>query len=174
MFEDLTSRFDMNSAFFVLIFFVLSCHQLVDLEIALKLLRFSRQLRQAGNATSVDYSSIQACSRSIIATLQSRSPTFDRLASVSAMLDEAVSPTSGLGLTEMWMHFFAPRTIEISLPEIRSLEYAAGQPFEGSNQHGIKFIFIPTAFSSINHSSTQAHSRGFIPLYTSAYEPRNC
>ncbi|KAG2151443.1 P-loop containing nucleoside triphosphate hydrolase protein [Suillus clintonianus] len=109
--------------------------QLVDLELALKLLSVSRQLRRSGAGTYVDYSSIQACSRSIIAALQSRSPAFDRLASISAVLDEAVSPTSGLGLTEMWTHLFAPTTIEVSVPEIRSLEYAAGQPYEGLNQH---------------------------------------
>ncbi|KAG0703770.1 P-loop containing nucleoside triphosphate hydrolase protein [Suillus ampliporus] len=109
--------------------------QLVDLERALKLLSISRQLRRAGTGTYVDCSSIQACSTSIIAALQPRSPAFDRLASISAVLDAAVSPTSGLGLTEMWTHLFAPKTIVISLPEIRSLEYAAGQPYEGLNQH---------------------------------------
>ncbi|KAG1742325.1 P-loop containing nucleoside triphosphate hydrolase protein [Suillus paluster] len=109
--------------------------QLVDLERALKLLSISRQLRRAGAGTYVDYSSIQACSTSIIAALQSRSPAFDRLASISAVLDEAVSPTSGLGLTNMWTHLFAPKAIEVSVPEIRSLEYAAGKPYEGLNQH---------------------------------------
>ncbi|KAG1851990.1 hypothetical protein C8R48DRAFT_836267 [Suillus tomentosus] len=109
--------------------------QLVDLELALKLLSISRQLRRSGTGTYVDYSSIQACSRSIVAALQLRSPTFERLASVSAVLDEAVSPTSGLGLTEMWTHLFAPMTVEVSLPEIRRLEHAAGQLHEGLNQH---------------------------------------
>lgn len=92
---------------------------------------------------------MQACSRSINVALQSRSPTFDRLASVSAMLDEAVSPTSGLGLTEMWTHLFAPETIEVSLTEIRGLAYAAGQPYEGSNQHGIGFLFTLISFSTV-------------------------
>ncbi|KAG1748578.1 midasin [Suillus lakei] len=97
--------------------------ELVDLELALKLLGISRQLRRSGTGTS------------IVAALKSRSPAFERLASVSAVLDEAVSPTSGLGLTEMWTHLFAPTTIEVSLPEIRSLEYAAGLPYEGLKQH---------------------------------------
>ncbi|KAG1818477.1 uncharacterized protein BJ212DRAFT_1479486 [Suillus subaureus] len=109
--------------------------QLVDLELALKLLRISRQLRRSGTGTCVDYSSIQACSRSIVTALQSRGPAFERLAGVSAVLDEAVSPTSGLGLTDMWTHLFAPTTIEVSLPEIRSLEYASRQLHEGLNQH---------------------------------------
>ncbi|KAG1843016.1 P-loop containing nucleoside triphosphate hydrolase protein [Suillus subalutaceus] len=109
--------------------------ELVDLELALKLLSISRQLRRSGTGTYVDYSSIQACSRSIVAALQSRGPAFERLASVSAVLDEAVSPTSGLGLTDMWTHLFAPTTIEVSLPEIRSLEYASGQLHQGLNQH---------------------------------------
>ncbi|KAG1882661.1 hypothetical protein F4604DRAFT_1986326 [Suillus subluteus] len=109
--------------------------ELVDLELALKLLSISRQLRRSGTGTYVDYSSIQACSRSIVAALQSRGPAFERLASVSAVLHEAVSPTSGLGLTDMWTHLFAPTTIEVSLPEIRSLEYASGQLHQGLNQH---------------------------------------
>ncbi|KAG2364226.1 hypothetical protein BDR07DRAFT_1608254 [Suillus spraguei] len=109
--------------------------QLVDLELALKLLSISRQLRRSGTGTYVDYSSVQACSRSIVAALQARSPAFERLANVCAVLDEAVSPTSGLGLTEMWTHLFAPTTIDVSVSEIRSLEYAAWKLHEGLNQH---------------------------------------
>lgn len=131
-------RFQFSSLILII---VLNDHQLVDLELALKLLSISRQLRRSGTGTYIDYSSIQACSRSIVAALQLRSPTFERLASVSAVLDEAVSPTSGLGLTEMWTHLFAPMTMEVSLPEIRRLEHAAGQLHEGLNQHGITYFF---------------------------------
>jgi len=66
------------------------------------------------------------------------------------MLNKAVSPTSGLGLTEMWTHFFAPKTVEISLAEVKSLEYAAVQPYEGSNQQGI-FFFLFTHHILIDH-----------------------
>ncbi|KAG2155783.1 uncharacterized protein EDB93DRAFT_1101572 [Suillus bovinus] len=111
--------------------------QLMDLELILKLLGISRQLRRSGTGPHIDYSSIQAYSRSIIAALQSRSPVFERLASISAALDVTVSPTTGLGLTEIWTHLFAPTTIKVSLPEIRSLEHAAGQSHEGLNQHSM-------------------------------------
>jgi midasin len=128
---------------------VLNGYQPADLELALKLLSISRQLRRSGAGTFVDYSSLQACSKSIVAALGSRSSAFERLASVSAVLDEAVSPTSGLGLTEMWMHLFAPTTIEVSLPDIRCLEYAAVQLHEGLNQHGM-ILFICARHFLIN------------------------
>ncbi|KAG1855294.1 hypothetical protein F4604DRAFT_1685775 [Suillus subluteus] len=57
-----------------------------------------------------------------------------RLASVSALSDAAVSPTSGLCLTEMRTHLFAPTTIEVSLLEISSPEHPAGKLHEGLNQ----------------------------------------
>lgn len=138
------SQVQVRVQFAILILVVLNGYQPVDLELALKLLSISRQLRRSGAGTYVDYSSLQACSKSIAAALGSRSSAFERLASVSAVLDEAVSPTSGLGLTEMWMHLFAPMTIEVSLADIRSLEYAAGQLHEGLNQHGMIF-YLPLA-----------------------------
>jgi hypothetical protein len=110
---------------------------------------------------------------SIAAALRSRSPIFDRLASVSAVLDEAVSPTTGLGLTEIWTHLFAPKTIEVSLAEIRGLEHATRQPYKGLNQHGMYFLFTLNAFLSIFHSPPQANSRRFISLYASPHERSN-
>jgi midasin len=162
VFNQIVGRFRVQVRFqfaILMLIVVLNGKQLVDLELILKLLSISRQLRRLGTGAYLDYSSIQACSRSIVAALQSRGPAFERLASVSAALDEAVSPTSGLGLTEIWTHLFAQTAIEVSLPEIRSLEYASGQLHEGLNQHGMNFLFVLGTFSSsIPNSPPQATS----------------
>ncbi|KAG1855312.1 hypothetical protein F4604DRAFT_1685792 [Suillus subluteus] len=47
-------------------------------------------------------------------------PEAKRLANVSALLNAAISPTYGLGLTEMRTYLFAPTTIEVSSRDLKS------------------------------------------------------
>jgi midasin len=57
-------------------------------------------------------------------------------------------------------------TVEVSLPEIRRLEYAAGQLHEGLNQHGTIYLFLRSVRS---HQSQIVHRRQILDvlsLYT--------
>ncbi|KAG2045925.1 hypothetical protein BDR06DRAFT_985718 [Suillus hirtellus] len=145
---------------------LLNGYQPVDLELALKLLSISRQLRRSGAGTYVDYSSLQVCSKSTAAALGSRSSTFGRLASVSAVLDEAVSPTSRLGLTETCSHQRPRKSLfqisdlsTLALSDITSLlEHARSR----SPDFGFSgYLLTPSA----RLQSFHAHLRSFNPRF---------
>ncbi|KAF8843352.1 P-loop containing nucleoside triphosphate hydrolase protein [Paxillus ammoniavirescens] len=95
-----------------------------DFNTSATLLRLSGQLRQVLAHKNFDHSYAQVLSKLISKTLENHSPMHDRLASASTTLEKAISPSSGLGLVEMWSHLRPVRPTEITPMEIRLLACA--------------------------------------------------
>ncbi|KAF9242636.1 midasin nuclear AAA ATPase [Melanogaster broomeanus] len=92
-----------------------------DFKTSAKLLSLSGQLRQVLAHKNFDHSYAQVLSKLISKNLDDHSSTYDRLSSASAILEKAVSPSSGLGLVEMWSQLRTVRPAEITSVEIRLL-----------------------------------------------------
>ncbi|KAF9220907.1 hypothetical protein BS17DRAFT_290054 [Gyrodon lividus] len=102
----------------------------LDYNTSAKLLSLSRQLRQVLAHKNFDHSYAQVLSKLISKTLETHSPTYDRLSSASTILEKAISPSSGLGLVEMWSQLRTVRPAEIPCKEIRLLACAPVQASE--------------------------------------------
>ncbi|KAH0831978.1 midasin [Lanmaoa asiatica] len=92
-----------------------------DYSTSANLLSISRKLRQALAQKDFDYSYAQILSKLISKALDNCSPAYQRLAYASAILEKAISPSSGLGLVDMWSQLRVVRPTEITSVDIRLL-----------------------------------------------------
>ncbi|KAG8214523.1 midasin [Butyriboletus roseoflavus] len=92
-----------------------------DYSTSANLLSLSRKLRQVLVQKDFDHSYVQVLSKLISKTLDHHSPAYQRLAQVSAILENAISPVSGLGLVDMWSQLRVVRSTEISSADIKLL-----------------------------------------------------
>lgn len=97
----------------------------VDLDVASRLLAYSRLLRKVAANDSFDYSVAQATSKWITETLQGSTPEFFHIQGPAQSLLDAVSLSSGLGITEIWSTFMVDRPITSSQTDLQNLENAA-------------------------------------------------
>ncbi|KIK92495.1 hypothetical protein PAXRUDRAFT_571192 [Paxillus rubicundulus Ve08.2h10] len=139
-----------------------------DFDTSAKLLRLSGQLRQVLAHKNFDHSYAQVLSKLISTTLENHSPTYDRLASASTILEKAISPSSGLGLVEMWSHLRTVRFFEIAPMEIRLLACAPVRALGAvSRREQLKILALatlpihlePDEATQLAHISSQAKGR---------------
>ena len=97
----------------------------VDLELALKLLQYTRHMRRATSSTSFDYSAVQAISRWIAEALQECSQVFLHVVGHAGALEDAVRLSSGLGLTEIWSALLLDRPLQPLSVELTHLDTGA-------------------------------------------------
>ena len=100
-----------------------------DYSTSANLLSISRKLRQVLAQKDFDYSYAQVLSRLISKALDNHSPAYQCLAHASTVLEDVISPSSGLGLVDMWSQLRIVRPAEITSVDIRSL---AGLPMDVS------------------------------------------
>jgi midasin len=112
-------------------------HGQVDLGLALKLLKYARYLRRATSSAFFDYSAVQAISRWIAGALYECSPIFLHLASHARALEDAVSLSSGLGLTEIWSSFLVHRSLDLPAVELIRFDTEAGNLRDCVDTYGI-------------------------------------
>ncbi|KAF8443019.1 hypothetical protein L210DRAFT_3759383 [Boletus edulis BED1] len=92
-----------------------------DFSTSANLLSISRKLRQVLSQKDIDYSYIQVLSRLISKAIVNYSPSHQHLAHASIVLEAAISPSSGLGLVDMWSKLRIIRPTEITSVDIRLL-----------------------------------------------------
>ncbi|KIJ64401.1 hypothetical protein HYDPIDRAFT_132220 [Hydnomerulius pinastri MD-312] len=126
-----------------------------DFDVSAKLLSLSRQLRQVLVNNTFDHSFAQVLSKLVSKTLENHSPTFNRLASASTTLDKAISPTSGLGLVEMWSQLRSARPAEITCMEIRQLACAPLQGGPVSRRQHLQILALATLPINLNSVETK-------------------
>ncbi|KAH7885416.1 midasin [Phlebopus sp. FC_14] len=97
---------------------------LQDLNGSLDLLSLSRGIRKTLASEIFDHSSVYVLSKQISKVLDNHSTAYDRIASASSILTRAISPSSGLGLMEIWSQLRLVRPTELSSIEIRQLGHA--------------------------------------------------
>lgn len=102
-----------------------SSHYQVELDVVAKLLGYSGLLRKVARASSFDYSVAQAAAKWIAECIQGRSKDFSPLDEPVRGLRDAVSLSSGLGITEMWSTISAQRPFCSCSTELKSLEGVA-------------------------------------------------
>ncbi|KAG9315861.1 midasin [Chiua virens] len=106
------------------------------------LLNISGKLRQVLAQKDFDYSCVQVLSKLISKALDSHPPVFRRLSHLSATLENAISPSSGLGLVEMWSQLRVVRPAEITSVEIKLL---ACSPLElASSRERLETLAVAT------------------------------
>lgn len=92
-----------------------------DYSTSANLLSISRKLRQVLVQKDFDHSYVQVLSKLISKTVDNHSPAYQRLAHASAILENSISPLSGLGLVDIWSQLRAVRPAEITSVDIRLL-----------------------------------------------------
>jgi midasin len=113
----------------------------VELDVAVKLFGYGRSLRKVAAATLFDYSVAQATSNWITESIQGRSMDFLPLHDPARGLRDAVSLSSGLGITEIWSTLSVQRSRRLSSMELKSLESMACSIDSACDVHGM-FISI--------------------------------
>ena len=97
----------------------------VELDVAVKLFGYSRSLRKVAAANLFDYSAAQAISNWITESIQGLSMDFLPLHDPARSLRDAVSLSSGLGITEIWSTLSVQWSRRLSTTELKSLENMA-------------------------------------------------
>ena len=110
---------------------------------AVKLFGYGRSLRKVAAANLFDYSAAQATSNWIAESIQGRSMDFLPLHDPARGLRDAVSLSSGLGITEIWTTLSVQRSRRLSSTELKSLENMACDIDSACDVHGV-FISICT------------------------------
>jgi midasin len=104
--------------------------------LAVKLLGYSRLLRKIAGSNSFDYSVAQVTSKWIAESIQGATD-FVALEDPVQGLRDAVSLSSGLGITEIWSTLSVQRPFCPSAAELRSLESAAYNIRSTFDVHGV-------------------------------------
>ncbi|EGN98495.1 hypothetical protein SERLA73DRAFT_110025 [Serpula lacrymans var. lacrymans S7.3] len=94
-------------------------------ELSIKLLPYARYLRSAMFQESFDHSAVQVISKWMDDALRGSRPAFSRLAHAARLLEDAVSLTSGQGISQIWSTFFNRKASSIPSSDLKRLENAA-------------------------------------------------
>lgn len=97
----------------------------MDLDTASRLLSYGRLLRNVAANDSFDYSVAQATSKWVAETIQGSTPDFFHLQGPTQSLKDAISLSSGLGITEIWLTFMVDRSTTASRIDLQGLDNAA-------------------------------------------------
>src|ERR1700722_5313724 len=95
----------------------------MDIELLLKLLRYTRHLRGAASSVSFDYSAIQTLASRISDAVKGSSPRLVHLRRHTQALEDAISLSTGLGLSNLWTKLLA--NAPMKAPELRDLDAMA-------------------------------------------------
>ena len=103
---------------------------------AVKLLGYGRLLRTVASTHSFDYSVAQATATWIIESTEGHSMDFLPLHDSAQGLKDAVSLSSGLGITEIWSSLCVQRSLCPSSTELKHLDSLARDIDSSSDVHG--------------------------------------
>jgi midasin len=120
----------------------------MELDVAGKLFGYGRLLRKVAANNLFDYSAAQATSNWIAESIQGCSTDFLPLQGPARGLRDAMSLSSGLGITEIWSTLSVQRSYHPSLTELRSLENTACNLDSACDIHGV-FVHIRVLCSSL-------------------------
>lgn len=109
----------------------------MDLDLALKMLGYSRLLKRIATGDSFDYSVAQVTSEWIAEAIQGCSPHFTSLADSISGLKDAVALSFGLGITEIWSTLLIQTPPCSVTTALSSLDSAACQNLHPPDNHGM-------------------------------------
>lgn len=129
-----------------------------------QLLTYGHFLREAAAAVPIDYSAVQVAARWIQESVQELSRSED-IVSCSSILNDAVSPKTGLGLRELWMTLRNLEAQDHCNMEVQRLEAMANVLTKDEKHLGMLSSGLTRSYPT-HHADRRSHILEVMALWT--------